>query len=77
MSTEKDAETSVCVFCNKGRLIKHMEEMAFRQSSDKGYIRCRVTIEVGICDRCGARSLDPAADKIFDEAFQREYDKLK
>ena len=54
-----------------------MEEMAFRQSSDKGYIHCRVTIEVGICDRCGARSLDPAAERIFDEAFQREYDKLK
>ena len=54
-----------------------MEEMAFRQSSDKGYIHCRVTIEVAVCDRCGARSLDPAADRIFDEAFQREYDKLK
>jgi hypothetical protein len=77
MSTEKDAEASVCVFCNKGRLIKHMEEMAFRQSSDKGYIHCRVTIEVAVCDRCGARSLDPAADAIFDEAFQREYNKLK
>ncbi len=76
MSAKQPAPT-VCVFCNKGRLIKHMEEMAFRQSSDKGYIHCRVTIEVGICDRCGARSLDPTADQIFEHAFRREYDKLK
>ena len=62
---------------SKGRLIKHMEAMAFRQSSDKGYVHCRVTVEVTICDTCGARTLDPSADKIFDEAFQREYAKLK
>ena len=73
----KEAAATICVFCSKGHLRKHMEEMALRQSSDKGYIHCRVTIEVGICDRCGARSLDPAAERIFDEAFQREYDKLK
>jgi hypothetical protein len=54
-----------------------MEEIAFRQSSDKGYIHCRVTIEVAICDKCGTRSLDANADGIFDEAFRREYDKLK
>jgi len=73
----KEAEPGVCVFCNKGHLIKHMEEIAFHQSSDKGYVHCRVTIEVAICDKCGTRSLDPSADRIFDEAFQREYDKLK
>jgi hypothetical protein len=38
---------------------------------------CRVTVEVAICDTCGARSLDPSVDMIFDEAFQREYKKLK
>ena len=54
-----------------------MEEIAFRQSSDKGYVHCRVTLEVAICDTCGTRSLDASAEKIFDEAFQREYDKLK
>ena len=73
----KEAENSVCVFCNRGHLIKHMEEIAFRQSSDKGYVHCRVTLEVAICDTCGTRSLDASAEKIFDEAFQREYDRLK
>jgi hypothetical protein len=53
-----------------------MEEMAFRQWSDKGYIPCRVTILVGTCDNCRVKSLDPGSDKILDEAFRREYDKL-
>ncbi len=53
-----------------------MEEMAFRQWSDKGYIHCRVTVVVGTCDKCRVKSLDPGSDKILDEAFQREYDKL-
>jgi hypothetical protein len=53
-----------------------MEEMAFRQWSDKGYIQCRVTILVGTCDKCRVKSLEPGSDKILDEAFRREYDKL-
>jgi hypothetical protein len=31
---------------------------------------------MGTCDKCGAKSLDPGSEKILDEAFQREYDKL-
>jgi hypothetical protein len=50
--------------------------MAFRQWSDRGYVHCRVVILVGICDNCGRKSLDPGSDKIMDEAFQQEYDKL-
>ena len=67
----------VCDFCRKGHVIWRLEEMSFRQSSDKGYVHCRVTLEVAICDTCGTRSLDASAEKIFDEAFQREYDRLK
>jgi len=51
-----------------------MERMAFRQWSDKGYLHCQVTMMVGICNDCKALSLDPGADRIFDEAFQREYE---
>jgi len=53
-----------------------MEEIAFRQWSDKGYIHCRVTILMGTCDNCDVKSLGPGSEKILDEAFQREYDKL-
>ncbi len=69
-------ESIICEFCKKGRVKRRLDEMAFRQWSDKGYVHCRVTIWIGTCDNCHAKSLDPEANKIFDEAFQREYDKL-
>jgi hypothetical protein len=31
---------------------------------------------MGTCSNCGARSFGPGSEKILDEAFQREYDKL-
>jgi hypothetical protein len=70
-----DAPT-ICEICKGGRVTKRMEEMAFRQWSDKGYIHCRVTILVSTCDSCRVKSLEPGSDKKLDEAFQREYDKL-
>jgi hypothetical protein len=33
-------------------------------------------ILVGSCDKCAVKSLDPGSNRIMDEAFQREYDKL-
>jgi hypothetical protein len=69
-------EPTVCEICKQGRVTKRVEEMAFRQWSDKGYIHCRTTVLVGTCDKCRVKSLDPGSDKILDEAFQREYDKL-
>ena len=66
----------ICEFCKEERVTTRMEDMAFRQWSDKGYVQCRVTTLIGTCDNCHAKSFDPGIDKIFDEAFQREYDKL-
>ena len=69
-------EPTICEICKRGCVTKRMEEMAFRQWSDKGYIQCGFTILVGTCDSCRVKSLDPGSDKILDEAFRREYDKL-
>ena len=52
---------------------RRMEEIAFRQWSDLGFMCCRVAILIGNCDNCHARSLDPGSEKIFGEAFQQEY----
>jgi hypothetical protein len=68
-------EAVFCEFCEKGRLIKSVQEIKFRQLSRKGYVHCRVMITVGVCDLCGHRC-QPGVDQILDEAFQREYDKL-
>jgi hypothetical protein len=70
-------ELIICEICKQGRVTKRMEEMAFRQWSDKGYIHCRVTILIGTCDNCRVKSLDPGSNKILDEAFQRAYDTLR
>jgi hypothetical protein len=69
-------EFNVCDSCKKGRLINSVEKMKFHQWSKKGYVHCHVAIMVGVCDFCGARALEPGVDRILDEAFQREYDKL-
>ena len=67
----------ICGICRKGRVLKRMEEMAFRQSSDKGYARCQVMVLIGTCEACGAKSLDPGSTKILDDVFQKEYSKLR
>src|ERR1700730_2796479 len=67
----------ICEICKQGRVTKRMEEMEFRQWSDKGYIHCRATILIGTCNNCHVKHLDPGSDKILDEAFQREYDKFR
>jgi hypothetical protein len=72
-----EEEPVTCDICRKGLVLKRMEAMAFRQSSDKGYVRCEVTVSIGTCEACGAKSLDPGSTKLLDEAFQREYAKLR
>lgn len=65
-----------CEYCNKGRVIKRMERIAFRQWSDKGYVHCRVMTLVGCCNNCDAKFYDAECDKAFEETFKREYRKL-
>jgi hypothetical protein len=74
MATEN--KSMVCDFCKKGGLTKSVEQLKFRQSSNKGYVHCRVRMPVCVCDFCGARSLEWGADQILNQAFQREYDNL-
>jgi hypothetical protein len=71
-----DDKGAPCPFCKTGRMFKRMETIAFRQRSDRGDVHCRVSIEVALCHQCGSRSLDPDADRMFEEAFQREYGRL-
>ena len=67
----------ICDICGNGRVTERTEEVAFRQWSDKGYVHCRATVLVGTCDICHATTIGPEASKICDEAFRREYEKLR
>jgi hypothetical protein len=71
-----DDKVTVCDFCHKKQVFWRNVEMTFRQWSDKGYVRCRVELEVGTCQSCGSKSLEPSSDQILDAAFQEEYRKL-
>ena len=72
----EDNDTAICSLCGKGRVTMKLEEIAFRQWSDKGYIQCRVEVMMGTCQNCGAKSFSEESDAVFDAAFKREYDKL-
>jgi hypothetical protein len=69
-------QVTVCDFCHRKRVTWKIEEMSFRQWSDKAYVQCCVKLSVGTCLSCGAKSLQPGSDEIFDAAFAEEYRKL-
>jgi hypothetical protein len=71
-----DDTLTVCDFCHHKRVIWRTEEMAFRQWSEKGYLHCRVELDVGTCQSCGSKSLQPGSDQLLDAAFQEMYRKL-
>jgi transcription elongation factor Elf1 len=68
--------TGVCDFCHRRAVVRTMQEIDFRQLTDKGYVRCQVTVAVAVCEACGARSWDDAAEATIDEAVKRETDRL-
>jgi hypothetical protein len=68
-------DVELCVFCKIGRLIRSDQEIAFKQRTDKGYVLCRVTIPMSICDHCGLKTWDDDAEAIIDEAVRKEYER--
>ena len=69
-------EGDACIFCKRGLVVKREETVAFHQSTDKGYVFCRVSIPVATCESCGARTWDEAAEAALEEAVRQEYEKL-
>jgi hypothetical protein len=67
---------TVCDFCHQKRVGWRIEDIAFWQWSDRGYVHCRVRLPVGTCQNCGAHSLEEGSDKLFDAAFLEAYRKL-
>ena len=71
----KDSE-DLCEFCKRGHLIKRTEEISFQQWSDKGYVFCSATIPTGICDHCGFKVWEDAAESILEQTFEEQYGRL-
>jgi hypothetical protein len=69
--------TKICDFCRAGQLIERTQLIAFHQWTDKGYVFCRTTVLIGVCDKCGSRNWDDAAEATVDEAVRKAYEKLQ
>ena len=65
-----------CDFCKIGHVVESNQPIAFRQWTNKGYVSCRVTIPMIICETCGSKSWDEEAEATLNEAVRKEYDKL-
>jgi hypothetical protein len=74
MSNNQDGQT--CYFCQRGHFRERTEEIAFYQWTNKGYVFCRVTVTVGVCNQCGSRDWNEDIEALIDEAVRREHDKL-
>ena len=57
-------------------MVRSDKEIAFKQQTDKGYIFCRVTIPMDICDHCGLKTWDEGAEAIINEAVRKKYERL-
>jgi hypothetical protein len=66
----------VCVVCNRGTLVRTMQEIAFHQWTSKGNVFCRVSVPTAMCSECGASQSNEAAEIIIEEAVKREIAKL-
>jgi hypothetical protein len=66
----------ICELCRRGNVVRRSEEMSFHQWTDRGYVFCRVTIPIGVCDQCGTKNWDEAAEAVIEQAVRQEYDKL-
>ena len=75
MSGANDDEEG-CDFCKRGRVTEQTREISFREKTSKGYVFCRVTIPIAICDQCGAESFGVAAERIMEAAVRRAFKKL-
>jgi hypothetical protein len=69
-------DTSLCPFCKRGQVTQRQQEIAFHQSTDKGYVFCRVTVPVSVCNQCGSMTWDAEVEAIIEEAVRQAYEKL-
>ena len=67
----------LCEFCQQGSLITRDEQMSFHQWTDRGTVSCRVTIPMKVCDTCGMKTWDEAAEALIEQAVSQAYDKLQ
>jgi hypothetical protein len=70
-----DTTSQHCDFCQSGRVTRRDQRIEFRQRTDRGYVSCRVTVPLGVCDHCRSSHWNEDAEAIVEDAVRREYEK--
>lgn len=68
--------SDICDQCQRGRMVRKTQQIAFHQWTDKGYVACEATIPMLVCDACGAKTWDDDGEAIIEQAVKEAYDKL-
>jgi hypothetical protein len=65
-----------CGSCGHHTVVRREQEVAFHEWTDRGYVFCKVLVPAAVCERCGTRTWEKAAEAIIEDAMRRERDKL-
>ena len=65
-----------CGSCGHPTVVKREQEVAFHEWTDRGYLFGKVVVPVAVCEQCGTRTWETAAEAIIEDAMRREREKL-
>jgi hypothetical protein len=64
-----------CDVCKVGIVTRVLQQIVFRQWTDKGYVVCRPIVRIDVCNHCGMKTWDHG-EQIIEQAVRDEYNKL-
>jgi hypothetical protein len=78
MATEDDDATppSLCDFCHRDTVVWRTEQLRFSQRTNRGTVRCEVSLPIGRCDTCGSVHLVHEAETLIEAVVLQAYIKL-
>jgi hypothetical protein len=78
MATEDSDATppSLCDFCHHDTVVWQTERLRFGQRTNRGMVRCEVSLPIGRCDTCGSVHLEDGAETLIEAGVLHAYIKL-
>ena len=69
MATEDSDPTppSLCDFCHCDTVVWQTEQFRFSQRTNRGTVRCEVSLPIGHCDTCGSVRLEDEVEALIEE----------
>jgi hypothetical protein len=78
MATEDGDATppSLCDFCHRDTVAWQTEQLRFRQRTNRGTVRCEVSLPIGRCEICGSVHLEDGAETLIEAGVLYAYIKV-